>query len=75
MGWNEARTTISNQWGDPPVLAEGIEAFIELPSGGHVAALDGTGGPKGDVEFEQTADGIAFTIGPQYATLWYAVTP
>ena len=75
MGWNEKRTTVSNRWGGPPVLAEGIEAAIHLPVGGHVTALDGTGRPKGEVEFERTADGIAFTIGPKYATLWYAVTP
>lgn len=75
MGWDEKRTTVSNQWGSSPALAEGIQADIRLPFGGHVVALDGTGSPKGEVEFERTDNGIVFTIGSQYTTLWYAVTP
>ena len=46
MGWNESRTSISDEWGSGPVLAEGIEATIHLPSGARVAALDGAGQPE-----------------------------
>jgi hypothetical protein len=75
MGWNEDRTSVGNDWGGPPVVAEAVEATITLPLKGTVSALDATGAPKGKVAFRETADGLAFETAEKYETLMYGVAP
>lgn len=74
MGWNDDRTSVGTRWGKPPIVAEGIGASIALPNGRTVQALDGTGRPKGEVPSNHKEGRLAFRIGPQYETIWYAVT-
>ncbi|MBN2307349.1 MAG: carbohydrate binding domain-containing protein [Candidatus Hydrogenedentes bacterium] len=74
MGWNEARTSVLNRWGQAPAVAEGITATIRLPAGAEANALDGTGTPKGGVPLAARAGGVELAIGPEYETLWYGVT-
>jgi hypothetical protein len=74
MGWNEDRTTVGRNWGNAPTVAEGITATIRLPGAAKVSVLDGTGRPTTAVRATSSPAGTEFEIGPQYKTLWYAVT-
>jgi hypothetical protein len=74
MGWNEDRTSVSRQWGNAPTVVEGISAKIRLPGDASVAALDAAGRPTAKIPTRNTVGGTEVEIGPQYKTLWYAVT-
>lgn len=78
MVWNADRTSIGNQWGRGPAVAEGIPATVTFTTPVvHVYALDGTGKRTGDVPVTNPVGGLVtsqFTVGPQYKTLWYEVT-
>ena len=75
MGWNAGRTSVGNQWGHGPTVAEGIPATVMLKADGPRAvwALDGTGKPIQKVPAAYAHGMLTFTVGPQYQTLWYAV--
>ena len=75
MVWNAARTSVGNQWGHGPTVAEGIPATITLKtdSARHVWALDGTGKRVGSVPSVYAGGSLTFTVGPQYKTLWYEI--
>ncbi len=75
MGWNADRTSVGDQWGHGPTLAEGIPATVTLKVGGPrtVWALDGTGTHKQSVPAAYAHGRLTFTVGPQYQTLWYGV--
>jgi len=73
MEWDDSRRTVSNHWGRAPVVAEGIEATLQLPGHGKVTPLDGTGMPKGTVPSVEENGHLAFTLGPQHQTLWYGI--
>jgi hypothetical protein len=76
MKWNAERTSVGNQWGSGPALAEGVPATIALRTLAHTAtvhALDATGKRRGRVD-ARLADGIlTFDIGPVHKTLWYEI--
>lgn len=74
MVWNADRTSVGRNWGDAPVVAEGIEARVTL--GGNVKraevyALDGGGGRARAVACEAASGKLAVDLGPQWKTLWY----
>ena len=75
MVWNAARTSVGNQWGQGPTVAEGIPATVTLKMDGprHVWALDGTGKRTGNVSTVYANSNLTFTVGPQYRTLWYEI--
>ncbi len=75
MGWNADRTSVGDQWGHGPTLAEGIPATVTLKTNGprRVWALDGTGAHTQRVPAAYAHGTLTFTVGPQYQTLWYGV--
>ncbi|MDQ3814341.1 MAG: hypothetical protein M3347_10370, partial [Armatimonadota bacterium] len=76
MGWNADRTSVSDQWGTGPTLAEGIPATIHLrtsASKATVYALDGRGKRLKPVPAQLKNNRLTFRIGPTYKTLWYEI--
>ena len=74
MGWNAERTSVGNQWGPGPVLCEGIPFQLVLKTKQATAwALDGRGRRVEPVPAAADADGVRFTFGPRYKTLWYEI--
>ena len=75
MGWNADRTSVGDQWGHGPTVAEGIPAAVSLKikSARHVWALDGTGRRVQPVPARFANGVLRFTVGPQFKTLWYEV--
>jgi hypothetical protein len=73
--WNANRTSVGNQWGQGPTVAEGIPATVTLKTDGPrtVWALNGTGKHSQQVPAAYANGILTFTVGPQYQTLWYAV--
>ncbi len=76
MGWNHDRTSVSDQWGNEPTVAEGVPATITFSKSDDriVRSLDGTGMPKGNVPCHSSDAGTAFDIGAEHGTLWYLIT-
>ncbi len=75
MVWNADRTSVGDQWGQGPTLAEGIPATITLKTEDlhQVWALDGTGKRVGTVPTVYAVGNLTFTVGPQFKTLWYEI--
>lgn len=76
MGWNEKRTSVGDQWGKGPTVAEGIPAQIRIKTSNPSAtvyALDGTGARVKTVPCEVKAGRLTFRIGPEYSTVWYEI--
>ncbi len=75
MVWNADRTSVSDQWGHGPTVAEGIPATVTLKTSAarRVWALDGTGKRVQPVPAAYAGEDLTFTVGPQYKTLWYEV--
>ena len=75
MKWNADRTSVGDQWGHGPTVAEGIPATVTLRTDGprSVWALDGTGRHTQKVPATYASGVLTFTVGPQYRTLWYGV--
>jgi hypothetical protein len=72
MQWNEARTSVGDQWGKGPTLVNGIPAEIMLSQPKlRVFSLDPRGQRLAPVSVEQTAGTSQFSVGPEYKTLWY----
>ncbi len=68
------RVTVGNQWGDAPVLCEGIPARIMLPvAAGRVRLypLDESGNRRDEVRVKDEADQAVLTLSPKYRTVWY----
>ncbi len=77
MGWNGARTSIGNQWGQGPVQARGVTAKIELESHARsvtIFALNARGERKAEVPAILKAGKLVFQIDPSYATVWYEIS-
>ena len=74
MRWNEQRTSVSDQWGREPTIAEGIGATIRMPGTVNVRALNSRGEAAQKVSVETGQDGSRFDISSRYETLWYLVT-
>ncbi|MDO8543254.1 MAG: hypothetical protein Q7S40_22690 [Opitutaceae bacterium] len=74
MKWNEARTSVGNQWGTGPAQVNGIAAEITLPRrGARVFVLDGRGQRGREIVAADGAERSRFKIGPEHRTLWYEV--
>ncbi|MBI5769231.1 MAG: hypothetical protein HZA93_15665 [Verrucomicrobia bacterium] len=74
MKWNDARTSVGNQWGAGPAEVNGVPLEITLPRGGaRVFALDGRGQRLGEVAAADGRAGTRFKVGPEFRTLWYEV--
>lgn len=74
MGWNATRTSVGDQWGTGPVLCEGIPFSLTLKAPRATAwALDSRGRRASPIRAEAQPDGLRFTFGPAYKTLWYEI--
>ncbi len=76
MGWNAARTSVSDQWGTGPTQAEGVAATILIgteATRATVYALDATGKRVREVESTLQSGTLRFAIDPKYQTGWYEV--
>ena len=77
MVWNADRTSVGDQWGHGPILAEGIPATVVLKTDGkpgrQVWALDATGKRTMEVPAISANGSLTFTVGPQFKTLWYEI--
>ncbi len=72
MGWkDEAQTTVGTDWGQGPVLVEGVYGHLNFPKARSVRVwvLDERGERRGEVP----VDNRRFTISPEHRTLWYEV--
>lgn len=72
MGWDAARRTVGNKWGQGPAVVLGVKAKITLPGNAtwKVEALDPTGAPK-SVVAEAAHE---FEITPGQKTVWWLMT-
>ncbi len=82
MEWNEARNSISDHWGGPPLVIEPVEGEIVLRREQGAAPLrlmplDGRGLPKNQGIPITAKKGMTFTFSllERDATIWYALTP
>lgn len=74
MGWNAERTSVGDQWGQGPVLCEGISFELTLKASRAQAwALDARGRRQTAIAAEPQAGGLRFQFGPAYKTLWYEI--
>lgn len=74
MGWNADKTSVSNNWGQEPVLCEGIPFELVLqPKAIRAWALDVWGRRAKEVPVIATPSGSLLRLGPQYRTLWYEI--
>lgn len=74
--WNAERTSVGNQWGSGPALAEGVPAKIVIRTQARTAtvhALDPTGRRRAAVDARLADGSLTFTIGPDHKTLWYEI--
>jgi len=70
------RVTLSNRWGEAPILCEGIPAALTLPvDSGKVRfhALDPSGNRKASIPAQSQAGNCLLEIGPQHKTIWYEI--
>ncbi len=76
MVWNADKTSVGNQWGDGPVMCEGIPFELILKTKRSTAwPLDPRGRRLNPINGEPGTEGLRFTFGPQYKTLWYEIAP
>ncbi len=76
MKWNETRTSVSNQWGEVPTMAEGISGEISLNTNlktAQIWALKGNGERVKLVPSELKDGVLRFSIGPEHQTVWYEI--
>jgi hypothetical protein len=75
MGWNANRTSVGDQWGDAPSMAEFVPATISIPAEAKatVYALDGTGKRTGTVASTYDRGRVSFRTDPAVQTIWYEV--
>jgi len=77
MVWNADRTSVGDQWGHGPILAEGIPATVVLKTDGtpgrQVWALNAAGKRTMEVPAISANGSLTFTVGPQFKTLWYEI--
>ena len=68
--------TLGREWGEPPILVEGVPARITLPATSakvQVWALDARGQRQTALEVRAVNGRPVVDIGPAYRTLWYEV--
>ncbi len=70
------RATLGRQWGDAPVLCEGIAAEITLPVTNRevrLFPLDESGNRRKGIVIPAASGGAKVIIGPQHRSVWYEV--
>jgi hypothetical protein len=74
MGWNADKTSVGSQWGTGPVMCEGIPLELILKTR-HATAwpLDSRGRRLASLSGASGAEGVRFSFGPRYKTLWYEI--
>ncbi len=75
MGWNADRTSVGDQWGEGPVVAEGIPCVVSLPTTRRlkVFPLDASGKRAEPLAVVRQLDRLTFRVGPESKTLWYEI--
>ncbi len=75
MIWNEERTTIKTNWGNPPAIAIFIPATITIPGEKKpvVKALDPAGRAFADIPVEGTPGAWTFKTTQDSPTLWFSL--
>lgn len=76
MGWNADRTSVGNQWGEGPSLAEGIAGKVQVQTkakSAKIFALDGNGSRVREVSGDLHGGHLSFAVGPEYQTVWYEI--
>jgi hypothetical protein len=74
MVWNADKTSVAHQWGDGPVMCEGIPFEMIFNAKGATAwALDARGQRTDSLPCETDGRGVRFTFGPRHKTLWYEI--
>lgn len=72
--WNEANTSIGDDWGRAPTICEGITASFDFEGNGKeykVHALDGTGAVLKEIPAVNDTGKIRFSISPEDRSLWF----
>ncbi|HPP54244.1 MAG TPA: hypothetical protein PK777_14930, partial [Thermoguttaceae bacterium] len=73
----EQQVTLGNQWGQEPILCEGIPAELVVPVPADRVkfyALDESGRRRQPIPVEKSpTGGTLLRLGSQYKTLWYEV--
>jgi len=77
MKWNEERTSISDQWGGPPLLIEPVEGQVQLrrTAGLELVPLDGAGRPqvKKGLLLAPRDGSCTIPLAKADATVWYVL--
>ena len=74
--WNAARTSVTNNWGTGPTIAEPLKGTILIQTGlkkAIVYALDGTGKQRSKVTSKLENGFLNITIAPIDGTIWYEI--
>ncbi len=72
----QSRVTLGNQWGEAPILCEGIPASLTLPVDAQkvrLFPLDPSGNRQPPIPVRTEAGKTLLEIGPQYKTIWYEI--
>jgi len=68
------RVTLGRDWGQEPVMCEGVPAEIILPADARrvrAYTLDGSGNRRGKMKVGSDGGRAKVVLGPQYKTVWY----
>ncbi len=72
--WNTDKASVGNQWGEGPVMCEGIPFELVLKTKRATAwPLDSHGRRLASINGEAGAEGFRFAFGPRHKTLWYEI--
>ncbi len=76
MKWNENRTSVGTEWGEAPVLVEGLPGLISFRKAGNISiqALNPAGNPFKEIKTYKTSAGKSIALGAQNGTLWYIIS-
>ena len=74
--WNADKTSVGNQWGEGPVMCEGIPFGLILKTKRATAwPLDSRGRRLDPINGEVVPDGVRSVFDSRYKTLWYEIAP
>ena len=74
--WNAAKNSVGNQWGEGPVMCEGIPFGLILKTKCATAwPLDSRGRRLAPINGEVVPAGVRFVFDSRYKTLWYEIAP
>ena len=73
---SEDKVTLSNRWGEAPLVCEGVPARITLPVPAKRVKcfpLDESGGRRAAIGVMEVGGRAELVLGPQCKTVWYEV--